>query len=102
MRTWSNQIRVLMFKAECQRTDDDTRSEEKLIRQAGGGRVAKKFHLDCLEMDRKRELDEVTAIEDHEQLRCGAARGEISDSIGQTSKEKKRRKRTRMTTKERR
>merc|ERR1719445_2512626 len=59
------QIRVLMAKPECQRTDDDKVSEEKLIAKLVEVVSQRNFIVDCLEMDRRRELDEDTAIEDH-------------------------------------
>jgi len=59
------QIRVLMSKPECQRTDDDKVSEEKLIAKLVEVVSQRNFIVDCLEMDRRRELDEDTAIEDH-------------------------------------
>ena len=59
------QIRVLMSKPECQRTDDDKASEEKLIAKLVEVVSQRNFIVDCLEMDRRRELDEDTAIEDH-------------------------------------
>jgi len=59
------QIRVLMSKPECQRTDDDKISEEKLIARLVEIVTQRNEIVDCLEMDRLRELDEDTAIEDH-------------------------------------
>jgi len=59
------QIRVLMSKPECQRTDDDKMSEEKLIAKLVEIVTQRNEIVDCLEMDRVRELDEDTAIEDH-------------------------------------
>ena len=59
------QIRVLMSKPECQRTDDDKVAEEKLIAKLVEVVSQRNFIVDCLEMDRRRELDEDTAIEDH-------------------------------------
>ena len=59
------QIRVLMAKPECQRTDDDKVAEEKLIAKLMEVVSQRNFIVDCLEMDRRRELDEDTAIEDH-------------------------------------
>merc|ERR1711973_774839 len=59
------QIRVLMAKPECQRTDDDKVKEEKLIAKLVEVVSQRNFIVDCLEMDRRRELDEDTAIEDH-------------------------------------
>ena len=59
------QIRVLMAKPECQRTDDDKVAEEKLIAKLVEVVSQRNFIVDCLEMDRRRELDEDTAIEDH-------------------------------------
>merc|ERR1712228_218106 len=59
------QIRVLMAKPECQRTDDDKVSEERLINKLVEIVTQRNEIVDCLEMDRLRELDEDTAIEDH-------------------------------------
>merc|ERR1712098_502302 len=59
------QIRVLMAKAECQRTDDDKVSEERLITKLVEIVTQRNEIVDCLEMDRLREIDEDTAIEDH-------------------------------------
>jgi len=59
------QIRVLMAKPECQRTDDDKVSEERLITKLVEIVTQRNEIVDCLEMDRLRELDEDTAIEDH-------------------------------------
>ena len=58
-------IRVLMSKPECQRTDDDKMSEERLISKLVEIVSQRNEIVDCLEMDRLRELDEDTAIEDH-------------------------------------
>lgn len=59
------QIRVLMAKPECQRTNDDKVGEEKLIAKLVEVVSQRNFIVDCLELDRRRELDEDTAIEDH-------------------------------------
>jgi len=59
------QIRILMSKPECQRTDDDKMSEERLITKLVEIVTQRNEIVDCLEMDRLRELDEDTAIEDH-------------------------------------
>lgn len=59
------QIRVLMAKPECQRTDDDKVGEERLIAKLVEVVSQRNFIVDCLELDRRRELDEDTAIEDH-------------------------------------
>merc|ERR1712098_132624 len=59
------QIRVLMAKPECQRTDDDKVSEERLITKLVEIVTQRNEIVDCLEMDRLRPLDEDTAIEDH-------------------------------------
>merc|ERR1719315_195639 len=59
------QIRVLMSKPECMRTDDDKMSEERLIAKLVEIVTQRNEIVDCLEMDRLRELDEDTAIEDH-------------------------------------
>merc|ERR1712168_932818 len=54
-----------MSKPESQRTDDDQASEEKLIAKLVEVVSQRNFIVDCLEMDRRRALDEDTAIEDH-------------------------------------
>lgn len=59
------QIRVIMSKAECQRTEEDKKKEEKLIARLVEIVGLRNEIVDCLEMDRLRELDEDTAIEDH-------------------------------------
>jgi len=59
------QIRILMSKPECMRTDDDKMSEERLIAKLVEIVTQRNEIVDCLEMDRLRELDEDTAIEDH-------------------------------------
>jgi len=59
------QIRVIMSKAECQRTEEDKKKEEKLIARLVEIVGLRNEIVDCLEMDRIRELDEDTAIEDH-------------------------------------
>merc|ERR1711956_56449 len=59
------QIRVLMSKTECQRTEEDKKKEDKLITKLVEIVQARNEIVDCLEMDRLRELDEDTAIEDH-------------------------------------
>merc|ERR1712241_1654162 len=61
------QIRILMSKPECMRTDDDKMSEERLIAKLVEIVTQRNEIVDCLEMDRLRELDEDTAIEDHMQ-----------------------------------
>ena len=61
------QIRCLMAKPECQRTDDDKVAEEKLIAKLVEVVSQRNVIVDCLEMERQRELDEDTAIEDHMQ-----------------------------------
>ena len=59
------QIRVLMSKPECQRTEDDKKKEDRLISKLVEIVGNRNEIVDCLEMDRLRELDEDTAIEDH-------------------------------------
>jgi hypothetical protein len=59
------QIRVMMSKPECQRTEDDKRKEDKLISKLVEIVGLRNEIVDCLEMDRLREIDEDTAIEDH-------------------------------------
>lgn len=60
-----HQIRVLMAKPEHQRTEEDRVREEKLIARLVQVVGLRNEIVDCLEMDRLRELDEDTAIEDH-------------------------------------
>lgn len=59
------QIRVIMNKPDCQRTDDDKVMEERLIEKLVEVVHQRNFIVDCLEMDRRRELDEDNALEDH-------------------------------------
>ena len=59
------QIRVLMAKPVSEQTDDDKIAEEKLIAKLVEVVSQRNFIVDCLEMDRRRELDEDTAIENH-------------------------------------
>merc|ERR1711970_1071484 len=58
-------IRVLMSKPDTHKTDEDTRKEEKLIKKLVEIVSQRNEIVDCLEMDRLRELEEDTAIEDH-------------------------------------
>lgn len=60
-----HQIRVLMSKPDTHKTDEDTRKEEKLIKKLVEIVSQRNEIVDCLEMDRLRELEEDTAIEDH-------------------------------------
>merc|ERR1712142_121951 len=60
-----HQIRVLMSKPDTHKTDDDKMSEERLIAKLVEVVTQRNEIVDCLEMDRLRELDEDTAIEDH-------------------------------------
>merc|ERR1719483_83942 len=59
------QIRVLMSKPEVQITDEDKRKEEKLISKLEEIVTLRNEIVDCLEMDRIREMDEDMAIEAH-------------------------------------
>merc|ERR1711972_660320 len=59
------QIRGIMSKPECQRTEEDKKKEDLLISKLIEIVGLRNEIVDCLEMDRLRELDEDTAIEDH-------------------------------------
>ena len=59
------QIRVMMSKPECQRTEEDKKKEDRLISKLVEIVGLRNEIVDCLEMDRLRELDEDTAIENH-------------------------------------
>ena len=59
------QIRVIMSKPECQRTEEDKKKEDRLISKLVEIVGLRNEIVDCLEMDRLRELDEDTAIENH-------------------------------------
>ena len=59
------QIRVIMSKPECQRTEEDKKKEDLLISKLVEIVGLRNEIVDCLEMDRLRELDEDTAIENH-------------------------------------
>jgi len=60
-----HQIRVLMCKPETQKTEQDNRKEEMLIKKLVEVVSLRNEIVDCLEMDRLRELEEDNAIEDH-------------------------------------
>merc|ERR1711874_542899 len=59
------QIRILMSKPECQRTEEDKAKEDKLIAKLVEVVSHRNEIVDCLEMERLREIDEDNAIEDH-------------------------------------
>ena len=59
------QIRILMSKPEGQKTDEELKKEEKLIKKLVEVVGLRNEIVDCLELDRLRERDEDTAIEDH-------------------------------------
>lgn len=59
------QIRILMSKPEAQKSEEDARKEETLIKKLCEVVGLRNEIVDCLEMDRLRERDEDTAIEDH-------------------------------------
>merc|ERR1711874_214402 len=59
------QIRILMSKPECQRTEEDKAKEDKLISKLVEIVGLRNEIVDCLEMERLREIDEDNAIEDH-------------------------------------
>merc|ERR1711915_998534 len=59
------QIRIIMSKPQSQKSEEEQRREEKLIRKLVEVVGLRNEIVDCLEMDRLRELDEDTAIEDH-------------------------------------
>jgi len=59
------QVRILMSKPESQRTEEDRVREEKLIAKLVEVVGHRNEIVDCLEMERLREIDEDNAIEDH-------------------------------------
>ena len=59
------QIRILMSRPESQKSEEDVGREEKLIKKLIEVVGLRNEIVDCLEMDRLRERDEDTAIEDH-------------------------------------
>ena len=59
------QIRILMSKPEEQKTAEDQIKEDRLIKKLVDVVGQRNEIVDCLEMDRLRELDEDLAIEDH-------------------------------------
>jgi len=59
------QVRILMSKPENQRTEEDRVVEEKLIAKLVEVVGHRNEIVDCLEMERLREIDEDNAIEDH-------------------------------------
>lgn len=60
-----HQIRVLMAKPDALRTDDDKKNEDKLIERLMAIVSQRNEIVDCLEMDRLRELEEDESIEIH-------------------------------------
>merc|ERR1712113_1051371 len=60
-----HQIRVLMAKPDALRTDDDKVLEDKLIDRLMAIVTNRNEIVDCLEMDRLRELEEDESIEIH-------------------------------------
>ncbi len=59
------QIRVLMAKPDAMRTDEDKIKEDKLIERLMVIVGSRNEIVDCLEMDRLRELEEDESIEIH-------------------------------------
>ncbi len=59
------QIRVLMAKPDALRTDEDKVLEDKLIERLMATVSQRNEIVDCLEMDRLRELEEDESIEIH-------------------------------------
>ena len=59
------QIRILMSKPDGLKTEEERGKEEKLIKKLVEVVGLRNEIVDCLEMDRLRERDEDTAIEDH-------------------------------------
>lgn len=59
------QVRIIMSKPESQRTEEDRVREEKLIAKLVEVVGHRNEIVDCLEMERLREIDEDNAIEDH-------------------------------------
>merc|ERR1711988_2101879 len=60
-------LRARKDLAKLMATDDDKVAEEKLIAKLVEVVSQRNVIVDCLEMERQRELDEDTAIEDHMQ-----------------------------------
>jgi len=60
-----HQVRVLMAKPDAQRTDEDKAREEGLIERLMAVVAQRNEIVDCLEMDRLRELEEDESLETH-------------------------------------
>merc|ERR1712013_875450 len=60
-----NRLEEQHADCECQRTEEDTKKEDLLISKLVEIVGLRNEIVDCLEMDRLRELDEDTAIENH-------------------------------------
>ena len=86
-----HQIRLLMAKPEAQSTEEDKAKEEKLINRLMEIVAQRNEIVDCLEMDRLRELEEDESFEIH----IGEyAAIKPADNSGQKKKKKKKEKKS--------
>jgi len=86
------QIRIIMSKPEGQKSEEEQRREEKLIRKLVEVVGLRNEIVDCLEMDRLRELDEDTAIEDHMSNYAAVKPEETKKSLSKILRIKKKKK----------
>lgn len=82
------QIRVLMAKPDALRTDEDKRLEDKLIERLMAIVSQRNEIVDCMEMDRLRELEEDESIEIH-LGEYAAIKPPDEDDMAKKKKEKK-------------
>ena len=82
------QIRVLMAKPDALRTDEDKGLEDKLIERLMAIVSQRNEIVDCLEMDRLRELEEDESIEIH-MGEYAAIKPQDEDEMLKKKKEKK-------------
>ena len=85
-------FRVLMSKAETLRTDDEKLKEEQLIARLMDIVAQRNEIVDCLEMDRLRELEEDESIEVHMGEFAAVRQPEGEDKSKKKKKEKERKK----------
>lgn len=81
-------IRVLMAKPDALRTDGDKILEDKLIERLMAIVSQRNEIVDCLEMDRLRELEEDESIEIHME-EYAAIKPQDEDDLAKKKKEKK-------------
>ena len=86
------QIRILMSKPEGQKTEEEQSKEDKLIKKLVEVVGLRNEIVDCLEMDRLRELDEDLAIEDHMSNYAAVKPEEQKKGISKILKMKKKKK----------